>query len=95
MDGSKNHPVFKQKNTKPKTKKRKIDSIYCTPCQEEDTDAYKTVITTEHRDPGCCLFSCLVSLQIIAFLPTIPISNIEILWENELMNSALSGNNHR
>ena len=90
MDGSKNHPVFKQKSSQQETE-ISICETDPTLIQDENVAEYVTVSEqqTEGRDPGACLFSCLVGLQMIAHLPTVP--NPEILWQNDLCNSALSG----
>ena len=42
----------------------------------------------EKRDPGACLLSCLVALQLVAHLPD---DATVVLYNNELCNSALSG----
>ena len=45
-----------------------------------------SLITPSNK--GACILSCLVPLQLVAILPN---GEHEILWENDLMNSNLSG----
>lgn len=87
LDGSKNHPVFKQVAP---TETR--DEGYHTEGEDDNDDDEMwrqagVADKNEQRDKGACILSCLVPLQLVAILPT---GEHEILWENDLMNSNLS-----
>ena len=40
------------------------------------------------RDPGAAMLSCLAPLQLVAHYPD---GSTEVVWENDLCNSALGG----